>query len=294
MYVIDYIYDLIKANLEELKELKEISSLKLQNKENLNPQELISFFSFINYKIEKIRLRNKEFTLLIKEKNYEEKVKYLNNLLKVKNNLKLIDFIEKEKELFIGGYKILNWLKNRKYSNLIKLLKKINNDLEKRIDDYLKLKEKIEFIFSFLHNLKFEKIVLHKRILAKLKNKEVFLKLSEVVFNNLKEYKTINNFFIQVEIGNFVFIIRRDSLYIPLIIIEEILYKKNIKDVELLEYYWNNLIIPYEKENEELERIYLNNSNKNENIGISKFYVVFDREFFILKYFNIEKIKEIL
>ncbi len=286
--------DLAESNLNQLLLLlKRIKEEKEKTNRKNEKTDIISFLTFFNYVIENNIKKNEEFFLLFYDKKYKKKIKYLNNLLKYKEiSLKIL--LEKEKELKIKDEKVIFILKNSKKEKILLFLKKIETKIKERIKEYIILLEKIKFLFDSLHSIKFNKIVIHKRILEKLKNKKIMEIVIDILFENLENYKIINNLFIQIEKENYVFLVRKDSLYIPMIVIEEILNKQNQKDREILDFYWQNWIIPYKEENKELEKIYWKEKELMDNIEMFDFYIYIEKEFLILKYFSMQKIKEIV
>ena len=182
--------------------------------------------------------------------------------------------------------------------NEINKLKKELSEITKKIEIEIKIHKyfllKIKSLFDLLHNIKFNIIVINKKCNGSLKYKQVFDDFSKVIFDNLEDFKIINNFFIQIEKENSIFIIRKDSLYINLLILEDIILKKDEKYNEKLKSYWENLVSVSESESKELERIYLFEQNKIINYKIFDYYIVFEKEFFLLNYLKKFEIKEII
>jgi len=291
MYLIDLLYDLLKYNLNQLELTINYLNSNL-NKINTK-QEIISLFLYLDYFVEQFQKRNKEVLLFLEEKEYKSKFLYLNELTKIEN-LELINFLNRENFLEIDKNKIFYFFLKNEINKLKKELSEITKKIEIEIKIHKYFLLKIKSLFDLLHNIKFNIIVINKKCNGSLKYKQVFDDFSKVIFDNLEDFKIINNFFIQIEKENSIFIIRKDSLYINLLILEDIILKKDEKYNEKLKSYWENLVSVSESESKELERIYLFEQNKIINYKIFDYYIVFEKEFFLLNYLKKFEIKEII
>ncbi len=234
---------------------------------------------------------------------------YLANLIDleaiVKNFNESVEFYEILKEKLtilrkrVEDFEELN-LKNEDLNKLLELTPNFNSfkNNAKEIKKLLKriianYKKEIDFLLDSLRIIrksKFRKIVFHKRALQKAKSEDLIFLLRDLIFDDLKlATKKLNEYFLEKREKNLVVILRKDSLFIDYLIIEDILDLNNLKDFKTYEFYKKGLIVPKEEENKELEELVIEGKAKLIN------YFPFDTSEYLLdKFFNYKIKKEII
>jgi len=264
--------DLTLSNFYDLEVIKREINEKMQKKDFF---ELLVFLDLLNFLLERMIKRisySNDSFIIIKKLGKKEKVD-IENFLRSYNLL-----IKKAEEL---KSKIIKEKKVKK-----SYLKELTKNLEIISKVYIKILDKLFFLLSFSQNIKVKNLLIKRGLFDKFDNlkKEnledfIFL-LKDIIFNNLRNFKVINDFFLEVKDKNIVIILRKDSLYVKdFLIIEDILNLENLKDFEKYNKYWKNELLPLEEENKELENFFL------EGVEANNYYIKIDSEEFLVRYY---------
>ncbi|HIQ51066.1 MAG TPA: hypothetical protein EYH54_03785 [Nautiliaceae bacterium] len=264
--------DLTLSNFYDLEVIKREINEKMQKKDFF---ELLVFLDLLNFLLERMIKRisySNDSFIIIKKLGKKEKVD-IENFLRSYNLL-----IKKAEEL---KSKIIKEKKVKK-----SYLKELTKNLEIISKVYIKILDKLFFLLSFSQNIKVKNLLIKRGLFDKFDNlkKEnledfIFL-LKDIIFNNLRNFKVINDFFLEVKDKNIVIILRKDSLYVKdFLIIEDILNLENLKDFEKYNKYWKNELLPLEEENKELENFFL------EGVEANNYYIKMDSEEFLVRYY---------
>jgi len=264
--------DLTLSNFYDLEVVKREINEKMQKKDFF---ELLVFLDLLNFLLERMIKRisySNDSFIIIKKLGKKEKVD-IENFLRSYNLL-----IKKAEEL---KSKIIKEKKVKK-----SYLKELTKNLEIISKVYIKILDKLFFLLSFSQNIKVKNLLIKRGLFDKFDNlkKEnledfIFL-LKDIIFNNLRNFKVINDFFLEVKDKNIVIILRKDSLYVKdFLIIEDILNLENLKDFEKYNKYWKNELLPLEEENKELENFFL------EGVEANNYYIKIDSEEFLVRYY---------
>ncbi|MEO2154397.1 MAG: hypothetical protein ABGW69_01165 [Nanoarchaeota archaeon] len=219
-----------------------------------NFKENFFYYDFLKERFDLIKKRIE----LFEEKNNE-----LNKIIEVVNDLiETIDELNKD--------------------NIKKKSKKIKEKLGKLIILHKKEIALLVFLFKSKYKIKYKDLIFNKRVFHKINNKdykEVLPLIKNIIFDGLENsnYKKTNDYYLEIRDGKMLLIVRKDSLYIDKLIIEDILDLENINDFQLYNYYKKNMILPKEEENEELEEMIIENKNKLMS------YITFDSIDFLLE-----------
>jgi hypothetical protein len=258
--------DLNLTNFYDLKNIEVILEKKLKE----NYFEVFSFFDFLGNFLDLINRRL----------NYSKKLeKFFEKFLKDEQK----KFKDRHQNLTEKAEKIKERIaKSKKLKKTdLKEFKKILNYL---INTYKKILEKLIFILKSSSQIQIKNLILSKNVVEKFKKtseeeiEEIIFLIKDLIYNQIKDYKVINDFFIEVRDKNIVLILRKDSLYLKdFLIIEDFLNLQKLKDYEKYNNYWKNKIVPLESQNKELEEFFL------ENKEFQNYYILEDSEEFLLK-----------
>jgi len=179
--------DLTLSNFYDLEVIKREINEKMQKKDFF---ELLVFLDLLNFLLERMIKRisySNDSFIIIKKLGKKEKVD-IENFLRSYNLL-----IKKAEEL---KSKIIKEKKVKK-----SYLKELTKNLEIISKVYIKILDKLFFLLSFSQNIKVKNLLIKRGLFDKFDNlkKEnledfIFL-LKDIIFNNLRNFKVINDFF---------------------------------------------------------------------------------------------------